>query len=70
MVIIRNGPGLDTKVYVKPANAVADPGGGVRPPIFRPGPKKNFLEKKDMRKRAKKSDFLEFYRKGQVKVTT
>ena len=55
MVIMRNGPGLDTKVYVKTANAVADPGGGVRPLLLDQG---------------QESDFLEFYRKGQVKVST
>lgn len=67
MVIMRNGPGLDTKVYVKPANAVADPGEGSAPLFFRPGPK--FFGKKH-EKTSQESDFLEFYRKGQVKITT
>ena len=53
MVIIRNGPGIDTKVYVKPTDAVADPGEGSAPLFFRPGPKKNFW-KKNTRKQAKK----------------
>ena len=68
MVIIRNGPGIDTKVYVKPTDAVADPGEGSAPYFLDQGRKKFFGKKHE--KTSQESDFLEFYRKGQVKITT